>query len=125
MVKVMLVRLVLLAAASALAAALLPDLTVSGGPLTYVWVALLFAVVNATLGLVIRLVTLPLRILTLGLFSLLVNGFLLLVTDWLSDDLEIDGFFAAVLGAIVIAVINALLHVVVPDPRDRAARASA
>lgn len=118
MLVILLVRLAVLAVAIALTAALLPDITVDGGPLTYTWIAVLFAVVNATLGFVLRIVTLPLRLLTLGLSSLLVNGLLLWVTSWISDDLEVKGFLTAVLGAVVISVVSLLIHALLPD-RDR------
>ncbi|PKH41054.1 hypothetical protein CXG46_10765 [Nocardioides alpinus] len=115
----LLLRLVVLAAAIALTTAIVPDMDVDGGVLTYFWIALLFAIVNVTLGLVLHLLALPLTILTLGLFALVVNGVLLLVTDWLSRDLQVDGFFTAILAALIIAVITAVLHVLLPDPRLR------
>ena len=70
----------------------------------YLWVALLFAVVNSVLGPVIRLFSLPFVILTLGLFLLVINAALLGITAAVSSKLQIDGFVAAVEGGFFLAL---------------------
>ena len=81
--------------------------------LTYLLIALIFGVVNAVVGTVIRIVAIPLYILTLGLISLLVNAFLLFIVSWISDamgfGLHIAGFWSGVLGALVLGIIAWLL----------------
>ena len=47
-------------------------------------VSALFGIVNAIIGTILRLLTLPLIILTLGLFAVIVNALLLELTDWLT-----------------------------------------
>lgn len=91
--------------------------------LTYLLVALIFGVVNAIVGTVIRVVAFPLYILTLGLISLLVNAFLLFIVSWISDaigfGLHIDGFWSGVLGALVLGIIAWLLGLIFrPARRD-------
>ncbi|MFP3467165.1 phage holin family protein [Leifsonia sp. SIMBA_070] len=91
--------------------------------LTFLLIALIFGVVNAIVGTVIRIVALPLYILTLGLISLLVNAFLLFIVSWISDalgfGLHIDGFWSGVLGALVLGIIGWLLGLVFrPARRD-------
>lgn len=81
---------------------------------TYVWLAVLFAVVNSLVGPVVRLLSLPFIILTLGLFLLVVNAALLGLTASLSDRLTVDGFGTAVAGGFLIAVFSALAEVVLP-----------
>ncbi|MGY1606148.1 MULTISPECIES: phage holin family protein [unclassified Geodermatophilus] len=71
---------------------------------TFLWVALLFAVVNAVVGPLLRLVSFPAIVLSLGLFLLLVNAALLGLTAALSDRLSVDGFGTAVLGGLVLAL---------------------
>jgi putative membrane protein len=66
---------------------------------------------------VVRLLSLPLIILTLGLFLFVVNVLMLYVTDWLVRDFEIRSFGAGVLAAIVVSVVNWVLHALVPGPR--------
>ena len=78
------------------------------GPLgeygTYLWIGLIFGVVNAIVGPVLRLLSLPFVVLTLGLFLLVVNAALLGLTAALTDRLAIDGFGTAVLGGLILAV---------------------
>jgi putative membrane protein len=83
---------------------------------TYLLVSLIFGLVNATVGNVIRIVAFPLYVLTLGLVSLVVNALLLLLVDWISSligfGLEVDGFWWGVLAALVLGLISWLLTIV-------------
>jgi putative membrane protein len=110
-------RLLVLAGAIWLTAWLLPNVTVHGGFFTYLWIAVLFALVNGFIGPILRLVAFPLTILTLGLFALVVNAALVGITAKLSHDFSIDGFWPAVLAAILISVFSAVLNMLVPDRR--------
>ena len=78
------------------------------GPLgefgTYLWIGLIFGVVNAVVGSVLRLLSLPFVLLTLGLFLLVVNAALLGLTAALTDRLSVDGFGTAVIGGLILAV---------------------
>jgi putative membrane protein len=78
------------------------------GPLgeygTYLWIGLLFGLVNAIVGPIIRLLSLPFVLLTLGLFLLVVNAALLGLTAALTDRLTIDGFMTALIGGLILAV---------------------
>jgi len=109
MLKWLLLRLLITAAAFAVAAWLIPSFEVKGGFFTYLWVALIFGVVNAVLGPILQLISLPLTILTLGLFALVVNGVVLTVVAGLSDKLDVGGFGWSILAALVISVVSALL----------------
>jgi putative membrane protein len=81
---------------------------------TYLWVALLFAVVNSIVGPVLRLLALPFVVLTLGLFLLVVNAVLLGITAALSDRFTVDGIGAALLGGFLIAVFSWIAELVLP-----------
>ena len=78
------------------------------GPLgefgTWLWIALIFAVVNAVVGPILRLFSLPFVILTLGLFLLVVNAALLGLTAALTDRLTVDGFGSALVGGLLLAI---------------------
>lgn len=88
----------------------LPGLTVHpneellGGFGTYLWIGLIFGVVNAIVGPILRLMSLPFVVLTLGLFLLVINAALLGLTALITDRLEVDGFVTAVLGGLILAV---------------------
>ena len=104
----------------AIAAAVVPGIEIHGGFTTLLWVALLFGVVNAVLGPLLRLLSLPLTVLTLGLFALVVNGILLAITAGISDNLDVGGFVAAIVGALIISVVTAVLSFVIrPVARPR------
>ncbi|MGH3451171.1 MAG: phage holin family protein [Haloechinothrix sp.] len=85
--------------------AIVPGLDVDWSPGIYWVIAAVLALVNVTLGVILRLLAFPLLVLTLGVFSLVLNAILLLVTDWLMDSLEVDGFPAALGGSIVITLV--------------------
>ena len=89
-------------------------------------VALIFGVVNAILKPLIKIVGCLFYIITLGLIGLVVNALLFMLVGWLSSKLGlpfvVSGFWAAFWGAIVVAVVGALLHFVIPDTADRRVR---
>jgi putative membrane protein len=66
--------------------------------------------VNATLGLLLKVVTFPLTVLTLGIFWLVINALMLEVAAVFVPGFEIRGFLAAFLGAIVLSVVNMALR---------------
>ncbi len=74
--------------------------------MTALWVALLLGVVNIFIRPVLLLVTLPINILTLGLFTFIVNGLLFWLTSALVDSFRVDGFWWAVLGALIVSAIT-------------------
>jgi putative membrane protein len=82
-------------------------------------VALIFGVINAFVAPVVKLLSLPFIIVTLGLFLLVINAALLLLTSWIAGEIglgfEVDGFWSAGLGAIVITIATWILEAVLPD----------
>jgi putative membrane protein len=81
---------------------------------SYLWIALLFAVVNSLVGPVLRLLSAPFVVLTLGLFLLVVNAALLGLTVALTDRLEVDGIRAAIVGGFLIAVFSWIAELLLP-----------
>ena len=77
-----------------------------GEPGTYLWIALIFALVNAVVGPVLRLLSFPFVLVTLGLFLLVVNAALLGITAALTDRLQVDGFGTAIIGGLILAVVG-------------------
>lgn len=94
------------------ATAVVSGIHVYGGVGTYLWIAVLFGVVNAVVGGILRLLTLPLILLTLGLMSFAITVAMLAVTATLSSKLDIDGFWSAVGAAAVVAVVSAIVEAV-------------
>jgi putative membrane protein len=111
--RAILIRWIVVAAAFAVTAWLLSGVTITGGVADYLWLALEFGIINALLGTIIRILTLPLTILTLGLFSIVVNAIVLEITASLSGSLDIDSFFwTAILAAIVLSIVSVVLELV-------------
>jgi putative membrane protein len=77
-----------------------------GEPGTYLWIGLIFGVVNAVVGPLLRMVAFPFVVLTLGLFLLLINAALLGITAAITDRLDLTGFVPAVLGGLVLAIVG-------------------
>ena len=127
--------LVLNAVALWLVTLLLPGLEVnayeSGNPrlalvVTYLLLALVWGVVNSIIGSVVRVVSFPLYCLTLGLFALVVNGFLFWLVGWLSGligfGLQIENFWWAIGGALLMGLFSAILNGLFRTGRDRRER---
>jgi putative membrane protein len=124
----LIVRLLASAVALAVAAALVDGITVGPGTtseraLTLLGVAIIFGLVNAIVRPILRLLTLPLVVLTLGLFLLVLNALMLLLTEWIAErfDLafQVEGFWPALLGALIITVVSFLINIVLPDEYER------
>jgi len=88
----------------------------------FIGVALL-ALLNATLGKILKFLTMPLSCLTLGLFSLVVNALVL----WFAASFDLgftinktgfSGFLSAIVASVLISLINGALSVFVPDGKD-------
>ena len=84
-----------------------------------------FGVVNIIVKPIVTLLSLPLIILTLGIALFFVNLLMLALTAWLVSGFDIDGFWPAVGGTIVVWAVNAVLQSVfgVDDMRARRRRA--
>ena len=118
----MLVRFVIRWAANAVAlyvaAVLLAGITYGDDGWVLVIAAAVFTLVNMWLRPVVRLLSLPLIILTLGLFLFVVNVLMLYVTDWIVPDFEIETFWWGLLAAIIVSIVNWVLHILIPDHQD-------
>ncbi len=72
--------------------------------------ALVIGFVNATLGALLKFITLPLTVLTLGLFWIVINALMLKLASVFVPGFRIDSFAAAFWGAIVLSLVNMLLR---------------
>jgi putative membrane protein len=88
---------------------------------TLLVVALIFGVINTVLKPIIKTLGCAFYVLTLGLAALVVNGLLLWLASYLADQLKlpfhVSGFVAAVEGALIVAVVSWVLHLVIGDKR--------
>jgi putative membrane protein len=103
-----LVRWAVLAFSMWIATLVVPGITVNGGVGTYLWVALLFGLINSVFGSIIKVLTFPVSIVTFGLFLFVVNAAMLSLTARWSEKLEVTGFWSALFASLIISVITTL-----------------
>lgn len=125
----LLLRWAIIAAALAVAAQLFAGIRFDGPTsgqdelteklLPLLGVALILGIVNTFVKPLVQLLSLPAILLTLGLFLLVINALMLLLTGWLAEQLEIgfevDGFWPALGGAVVITITTWILEAVIGD----------
>ncbi|MBZ5576316.1 MAG: phage holin family protein [Acidobacteriia bacterium] len=73
----------------------------------------IIAIVNGTLGVVLRFLTLPLTFLTLGLFLLVVNALLLKLASLFTPGFSVRGFWSALFGSVVLTILTTILRTLV------------
>lgn len=104
----------------------LTDATTERKVVTLLLVALIFGVLNAIVKPIFTLVTAPLVLLTLGLFLIVINACMLLLTSWLAGQVglgwRVDGFWTAVIGAVIVSLVSFVLNAFVPDRNRRRRR---
>jgi putative membrane protein len=77
--------------------------------------AVVIGLLNATVGLFLKVVTFPLSILTLGIFLLVINGVMILVASSLVPGFHVHGLGPAFWGAVVLALLGILIRAVLRD----------
>lgn len=86
-------------------------------------VAAVFTLVNAIIKPLVKIVSILFYILTLGLFFLVVNALMLMLTSWITTftdyGLRVEGFWTAVLAALIISIISLILTLILPDGKRR------
>jgi putative membrane protein len=123
-----LLRVVLNAIALAVATWILSGITLTSSStlnktIVLLGVALIFGVLNAIVKPIFKLVTLPILLVTLGLFLVVINACIMLLTSWLAGLFKlgwhVDGFWTALVGAIIVSIVSFLLNAFVPDRDER------
>ncbi|MEY3904165.1 MAG: hypothetical protein RIT08_81 [Actinomycetota bacterium] len=106
----LIVRLVAGALGFWAATTLISGVSVNGGAWSYLWVALIFGLINGVLGSIIKLLTLPAILLSLGLFSFVINAAMLMLTDRWSDVIAVDSFTSALIGSLLISIFSGIAN---------------
>ena len=74
--------------------------------MTALWAALALGILNAVIRPVLLLLTLPINLITLGLFTFVLNGFMFWLAARFISGFHVDGFWWAVLGALLVSAIS-------------------
>ena len=108
---ILLVQWFLYALALLIVSKIVPGFYVAG-----LWPALIAALVigllNATIGLFLKIITFPLSIFTLGIFLLVINGLMILLASSIVRGFNVRGFFPAFWGAVVLALLGMVIKAV-------------
>ena len=103
------IRLISGAIAFWAATSLVDGITVNGGAWTYLWVALLFGLINGVIGSLVKLLTLPAIVLSLGLFTFVVNAAMLMLTARWSERLDVVDFKSALFASLIISIVTTVI----------------
>lgn len=84
----------------------------------------ILALLNATLGRILKFLTIPLNCLTFGLVSVVINALMLWVAAGTGYGMKVTGsgmqaFIAALVASILISLFNGVLNSFFPSDKDR------
>ncbi len=82
---------------------------------------LVFTLVNSLLKPLLAILSIPFIIVTLGIFYFLINVFMLYLTHWIVPQFTIGSFWWAALAAVIISIVNGVLHAAFGRPGELAA----
>ena len=114
-------RLAINAIALYLSVWILPGLDLTGGMVSLLWIALIFGVVNALLGPLLKFLSCGLILLTLGLFTLVINTFLFWLTYVVSNSFGLGLiiydpiWWNAFLGAVIVSIVSFIMSMILKD----------
>jgi putative membrane protein len=89
---------------------LLDGIHVSGGFVTAFFAAAMLGILNALFRPILILLTLPINILTLGFFTFVINALMLKMASAVITGFDVDGFWYAIFGSLIISAISWLLN---------------
>jgi len=79
---------------------------------------LVFTLANFFLKPLLTILSIPFIVVTLGIFYFLINVFMLYLTHWIVSQFTIESFWWAALGAIIVSIVNGILHLIFGRPGD-------
>ena len=108
----LLVRLVINAVLLLIVAGMVPGLYVEGWGSAFMG-AIVLGLVNFFVKPVMVILTLPLTMITLGLFLLVINALMLWLVSGLVPGIRLEGFGSAILGSLVLSLLNLAISAMV------------
>jgi len=104
----LILHLMLLAGVIFALARMMPGIRVAGYG-TALLVAVIYGLINVTLGSILKILTIPFIIISVGVFLLLINTFLLWLTDQILEDFEIEDMGTTFIAAVIITIADTTL----------------
>ena len=102
---VLFIKWIALALAMMFTAWVVPGISVSSFG-TALIASIVIALINVFIKPILVLLTLPINILTLGIFILVINALLFMFVAFLIPGVEVDGFWSAFLGALILSILS-------------------
>jgi putative membrane protein len=103
--KELVLRWFILTVGITIAAYLIDGIQVSGF-FSALFTAAILGILNALFRPVLLILTLPINLLTMGLFTFVINAFMLMLASGVISGFQVDGFWPAVFGSLIISAIN-------------------
>ncbi len=97
-------------AAVVLTVYIVPGVTITGGWESTLLAALVWSVITMVVRPVLSILTLPITIITFGLFSVILNALLFWAMTLIVPGFVVEGFFPALLGALVLSILSWFIH---------------
>lgn len=111
---VLLLHWLLCAVALLLVSRIVPGFVVQGLAPALI-ASLVIGLLNATVGLFLKIITFPISILTLGIFLLVINGLMIMLASGVVPGFHVRGFVPAFWGAVVLALLGMVIRAVVKN----------
>ncbi|MHB8135840.1 MAG: phage holin family protein [Anaerolineaceae bacterium] len=84
--------------------------------LSFIWLALIFGIVNVIIRPLLVVMSCPLLILTLGLGTLIINTAMFVLAGWIGTQFNVgftvDNFVSAFLGALITSIVSFFLTII-------------
>ncbi|PKN82579.1 MAG: hypothetical protein CVU46_17970 [Chloroflexi bacterium HGW-Chloroflexi-8] len=84
--------------------------------LSFIWLALIFGIVNVVIRPLLVVMSCPLLILTLGLGTLIINTAMFVLAGWIGTQFNVgftvDNFVSAFLGALITSIVSFFLTII-------------
>jgi putative membrane protein len=115
------IRWLITAIAVAAAAWITPGITIEGNAaVAVIIIALVLGLVNALIRPLLKLFSCGMILITLGLFTLVINAICLWLASWISVSwfsigFNVNNFWSALIGSIIISIVSFLLSFLLPD----------
>lgn len=109
----LIIRILISAVAVYVASLFIPGISVTGGAVTYLIVAIVLGFLNAFIKPILTVLTIPITVITLGLFLLVLNVLMVYLADYLIPNFHVTGFIAALLFSFVVSIVTSLIDAIV------------
>lgn len=82
-------------------------------------VAIVLGLLNTFLKPLLVILTIPITVFTLGLFLIVIDALILMLAGWMLDGFDVNGFWWALIGSLILAVITSVLEKLVYDKEQK------